>query len=88
MVQRHRKAMLDVAPRFRQALAKVAIAAGLDPGIVLRPVVEALAVNFRREQFSDAKELELDRIATAIGGRIDKRKRARKVCSSPRKANR
>ncbi len=44
-----------------------------------RAVLGALRENFRGEQFGDAEELELHRVATAVGRRVDKGERAGQI---------
>src|SRR5690606_17975561 len=43
------QAVLDIAPRFLQALAEIVVTGRLDPGVMLRPGIQARLVDGRRE---------------------------------------
>jgi hypothetical protein len=45
--------MFDVAPRFAQTFAEVAITPLIDPGINLWPVIQPTLVNGGREEFGE-----------------------------------
>src|SRR5262249_20238075 len=47
--------VFDISARFRQSLSKILITLGLDPGIVLRPVLQPSLVDLGSEQFSERR---------------------------------
>src|SRR5262245_47960991 len=53
MVQGHAQAVLHVATCFGEALAEIEITLRVDPRVELRPVLQALLVDFRREQLGE-----------------------------------